>query len=272
MAKPFAASAHLAPPSPPKAPVAPPPSDLVLSHYTVCAIVEVLEGKFGTEDSLILPVPGLESDTVLVEPRDGHDIRHILCNEVEVRGGSDNRRLFRAPEIRARLLLTDARITVACSKFDKGGGWVGGPVAMLALNAGSKLLAANRRRGKMLVGQIRYPWIDAVYAQNKSGWRGGEMMRVIVQSGGQAMRLELTFPKDVDATAVATELIRRAARFRLTHEPGLDQASRVRLTDLSNIAPLVWRKEDKKMVGHEFPSPWVAGEESARIGLSVKGA
>jgi hypothetical protein len=215
----------------------------------------------------MLPVPGLSPDAVLMESRDGGDVRRVLANEIELRGGQGNKHIIRAAEIRAQVQITDARLTVACSKYDKGGGWVGGPVAMIALNAGSKLLAARRRRGRMLVGQVRYPWIHAVYAQNKGGWIGAEMLRVIVKAEGEFVRLDLTFPKDVDATRVATELIHRAARFRLAHDPGIDPNERAALQSLSAIAPLVWRKEAKEMVGVEFPSFWPIGERSACFGL-----
>lgn len=271
-----AAAPAMAPPAaappPPLPPVSPPPAvpparRRTTPQYTICAIRDVVEGRFGPEDGLLLPVPALETDTVLLEPRDGARPSRVLCNEVQVRGGEANRRLLRAPSVRAQVLLTDARLTVACSKYEKGGGWVGDPVSMLALNAGSKLLAAARRRGKMLVGQVRYPWIQAVYAQNKSGWSGSEMLRVVVRSAGESMRLELTFPKDVDATAVATDLIRRAARFRLAVEPGLEAEERARLTELADIAPLQWRPGTGEMAGVRFPSHWPAGEKSARFGL-----
>ena len=240
--------------------------------YTACTIREVFEDQFSAEDGLIFPVPAMEADTVVLEPRDGRDVRRVLCNEVQVKVGQNNERLLRAPEIRAQVLITDARLTVACSKFDKGGGWVGGPVAMIALNAGSKLLAARRRRGKMLVGQVRYPWIHAVYAQNKAGWTGSEMIRILVKSGDEPMRLELTFPKDVDATAVATELICRAARFRLMYEPDLGAKERSELSELAEIPPLVWRRGEGNMVGRQFPSHWPAAPRSARFGLPGGGA
>lgn len=236
-------------------------------RYAICGVREVLDGPSDPGDGLILPVPGPEVDSVLTEQRDGSEIRRLVCHEIKVLAGATNKRVLRAPDIRAQILITDARLTVACSKFDKGGGWYGNPVAMIALNAGSKLLAAHRRRGKMLVGQVRYPWIHAVYAQNKAGWAGSEMLRIIVNGGGEFMRLELSLPKDVDATAVATELIQRAARFRLAHENGLDDAERSRLEELSAIPPLVWCRETKQMVGRQFPSCWPAGEKSARFGL-----
>lgn len=233
----------------------------------ICGVREVVDSPFDPEDGFILPVPALQPDGVLLEPRDGADIRSAHANEVAVRAGERDTHLIRASDIRALVQITDARLTLGCSKYDKGGGWVGGPFTMIALNAGSKLLAARRRRGRMLVGQVRYPWIRAVYAQNKGGWAGVERLRVVVECADQLVRLELTFPKDVNATAIATELIHRAARFRLACEPELDAHERSELARLAEIAPLVWRKESKEMAGHEFPSHWPVGSRSAGFGL-----
>jgi hypothetical protein len=239
-------------------------------NYAVCAVRDVLDGPFGPEDGFFLPVPALEKDTVILESRDGTNVRRILCKGISVRAGEQHKRLLRATDIRAQVLVTDARITVACSKFDKGGGWWGigaGALVAIPLNAGSKALAARRRRGRMFVGQIRYPWISAVYAQNKGGLRGVEMLRVTVKSGGRSLWLDLTLPSDVDATAVAAELIRRTAQFRLAHERPMEDKERAALTELSNIPPLVWRRDEKKMVGHSFPTFWPVGDKSARFGL-----
>jgi hypothetical protein len=270
-----AASPSPPPPAPvsgalPSLPPAPVYSGGERTHpgYTICTVREVLDdGHFSSEDSLVFPVPGRDTDSVVIEPRDGSDIRRALCNEITILD-SNGKRLLRAADIRAQVLITDARLTVACSKFDKGGGWVGGPVAMIALNAGSKLLAAHRRRGKMLVGQVRYPWVHAVYAQNKGGWAGSEKLRLIVKASGEFLRLDLTFPKDVDATAIGTEVVRRAARFRLAHEPTLEPKERATMTELAGVAPIVWRRGDTNMAGHQFPSHWPAGPRSARFGLT----
>jgi hypothetical protein len=226
---------------------------------------------FSSEDSLIFPVPGHDVDSVILEPRDGSNVQRTFCNEIKVSGGPRDEQILRAASIRAQVLITDARLTVACSNYDNGGGWLGSPGLMLALNAGSKLPSARRRRGKMLVGQIRYPWIRAVYAQNKAGWSGIEMLRVFVKARDEVYWLDLTFPRDVDATAVGTELIRRAARFRLAYEPDLNGVERAKMEELANVGPLAWRRNEKKMAGHKFPCHWRAAPRSARFGLSHTG-
>jgi hypothetical protein len=240
--------------------------------YTVCTIREVGDGPDELADGLIYPVPLEQADSVAVEPRDGDDVKSLICTAVEIRIAGAKKPMLSVQKIRARVLLTDARLTFACSKFDKGGGWWGigaGALVAIPANVGSKALAARRRRGKMLVGQIRYPWIKSVYAQNKGGWNAVKMLRVLVNAGGnQEFRVNLTLPSDVDATAAGTELIRRAAAFRLAHDEGeFGEEERARLTELASVDPLVWVKGTGQMAGEVFPTSWGPGEKTASFGL-----
>ena len=47
---------------------------------------------------------------------------------------------------------------------------------MITANAISKARAAIRSRGKMLVGQVRYPWIQTVGSSPKDGWASEEKL------------------------------------------------------------------------------------------------
>jgi hypothetical protein len=258
--------------SPPSAP----PRPTAARSYTICAIREIGDGPEGFEEGLLFPVPLDQPDAIATEPRDGPDIRTVNCTAISVAVVGAKQPLMRVRDIRAQVMLTDARITVACSKFDKGGGWWGtgaGAIVALPLNIGSHALAARRRRGKMLVGQVRFPWITAVYAQSRVGFGGAETLRVIANTGGKnRLRVDLTFPKNVDATAIGTELIRRAARFRLAADQApIADKERARLLELTRVEPLTYRKESGKMAGHEFPTSWPASERSARFGLDPAG-
>lgn len=252
----------VAAPRPPRPPS--PASDVRQPAYTICTIREVIDPPPGPEHGLIFPVPSLQRDEVVREARDGRSVSTVIGKDVEVCEGSARNRLLKAPDIRVRIDITDARVTFACSKYDKGGGWIGDPVSMLALNTGSKLLAAARRRGKMLVGQVRYPWIVAVYAQNKT-WKHAEVLRLRCKSGDEYIWVDLEL-KGHDATVVAREIIHRAARFRLAHDPELSLEEQRELHELARLPPLVWRKEDGQMVGAEFSTFWPAGAHSAHFG------
>jgi hypothetical protein len=252
----------------------PAPASAAARGYTICAIREVADDHGNLEEGLLYPV-GLEGrDTVAVEARDGSRINRLNCTAIDVAPVGAKQTLLRVKDISAQVMLTDARVTVACTKYDKGGGWrgwgIGGVALSLPLNAASHALAARRRRGKMLVGQVRYPWISGVYAQSRVGFGGTEKLRVIASvSGGKRLRIDLTFPKDIDACAVGTELIRRTAAFRLTHDDApLAEDVQRRLRELAAVAPLKFVKGSGQMAGHQFPTCWPASERSARFGLS----
>lgn len=216
------------------------------------------------EDGLIWPVPAAEANSVSLEPRDGDLVSTVACQSITVRRSGEKRADLSVSEISATLFITDARVAIACSKFDKGGGWVGTPGLMIAANLGSKMLAARRRRGKVLVGQVRYPWLRSVYSRNKDGRKSSELLRLVTRHNGESVYLELTLPKDVSATDVATEVIKRAATFRLAHDPEPGEDAIARLRELQVIEPLTWTGGD--LAGHSFGSAWPIGQRSAKFG------
>jgi hypothetical protein len=250
------------------------PPSAAAHAYTICAIREIADGPGNLEEGLFYPVGLEQRDTVGMEARDGSNVKRLKCTAIEIAPVGAKQTLLRVKDVSAQVMVTGARLTVACTKYDKGGGWsgwgAGGLALAVPLNAASHALAARRRRGKMLVGQVRYPWIHGVYAQSRVGFGGTERLRVVASvSGGRRLRVDLTFPKDVDACAVGTELIRRAAAFRLAHddEPFAENEQE-RLHQLTKVAPLQYDKGSGKMAGHEFPTCWPAAERSARFGLA----
>jgi hypothetical protein len=257
-----------APASAPAGPPEPPDADDE-DGLVVLAVRAVRERPLdAVRHGLLTPVPATKPDSIVLEPRDGSSVRRLYCNAVEFAVAGDKRPLMAAREIRGQLFLTDARLAVACTKYDKGGGWIGG-VGALAANAGSKMLAAHRRRGKMLVGHIRYPWLSAVYARNRGGMLGTEQLRLVFRTPGGDDPLVLNFdlPKDTDATAVAAEVVRRAATFRLANDPELSDSEREELKRHQALDRIVWRKGDKNLAGVRFTTWWPVGEHSARFGL-----
>lgn len=218
------------------------------------------------DDGLILPVPGLAADTVQTEARDGDSILRFLATDVLVE--IDHVRVARANDIRIQVMVTDARITLACSKYDKGGGWVGGIGGMIVLNTASKLLASARRRGKMLVGQVRYPWILWVGSTPRRGWGTNEAVAIECRTPeDKPARLTLLLPKDVDASKIAAEICRRAARFRLASEVDLSDDERIAFGELSDAAPMLpgATTEKNEILKHTMPTVWKMGESSARL-------
>lgn len=244
-----------------------------LMPQPVFGIREIEGEEPGEEHGLLLPLPLPATNEVRREARDGDRVRRLACKALEIRDAGAKKADTDLRDVKAQVLVTDSRVTFACSKYDTGSTWWGlGAGALLAIPAtiGSKALAARRRRGKMLVGQIRYPWIRAVYAQNRSSWPTSKVLRLLVNAGeGSTTSVDLSLAKEIDATEVATDLIRRAAAFRLAYdEDPLKTDERNRLIELSEIPPLVWEKGSGEMAGERFPTSWPATERSARFGWS----
>jgi len=228
------------------------------------------------ELGLILPVPAPEKNCLVTEPRDGDRVQRLTATAVDFKHGG--RTAYRSRKIKIDLFITDARFALACSKFDKGGGWNfwGGGSALaldVAFNSVSKARAALRSRGKMLVGQLRYPWVHRVGSSSKKGRASGDQLALDASAGPNgAMRLILTLPKNIEAAFVASEIAQRAARFRLASEE-VDGAVRGTLEALTSAAPLLADSPDSaEFRFFDLPRPKIVGEASARLAPRGMGA
>jgi hypothetical protein len=150
-----------------------------------------------SDDGRLFPVLGDEHSPVELEPLDG-EVQSLVATAVGVSEliGGKLRQLGQFREIRADVLITDARVVVSCSKYEKGGGWVGfggvGAVALSAgLNAVSKARSAHRRKGKMLVGHVRYQWLSQVGSAPKSGFGSSERIRLRVVENTSGTKRDL---------------------------------------------------------------------------------
>jgi hypothetical protein len=223
------------------------------------------------EDGLLLPIPSVERNTILLEDRDGEDVRRLTAKAAAV--DLNGKKLASMSDMRIDVYVTDARVAIACSKFDKGGGWTGmgtGALVAVAFNAGSKILAANRRRGKMLVGQARYPWIASAGSTSRIGMFSSEGLYIKVKSPDGILQLRLDLPKNIDAASVAAEVARRAAIYRLACEPAMDAEKRAALEPLTKAERI---EPEKGMVRyHVLPFYQTLGEDSGRLLPAVLGA
>jgi hypothetical protein len=179
------------------------------------------------------PVIGGDDWPVELEERDGDDLLVLEATALAVGEltASGIRHIERVQQIKAVIVISDSRVAIACVKFDKGGGWVGhgggAAVMALGLNAISKARAAHRRKGKMLVGQVRFPWLSQVGACPRQRLLGEESLRMVLgENCGEAKRIlavDLTLPKNIDALHVSQTIAQRAARFRLEHTDVRDE-------------------------------------------------
>jgi hypothetical protein len=171
----------------------------------------------------------------------------------------------RLADIKATIYITDARVAVACSKYDKGGGWRGGSLAVPVMNLASKARAASRRRGKMLVGHVRYPWMSTVGFSERTGMSTSDALRLgvreKVEGVSRATFLDITFPKGTDTASIASLIAKRTACYRLAHSPDLEAEARSTFEALSQGAQR--RAEPKKFVFFEMPSYFFVSKVSA---------
>lgn len=218
---------------------------------------------------LLLPVPGPEANTILLEDRDGKDIQRLTATAVDFNAAG--RTAFRDQRVSIDVLITDARVAIACSRYDKGDGWFffggGSAMALEALFTGvSKARAAVRSRGKMLVGQVRYPWIQRVGgSSNTVRTRDEELILETSAGTGGAMRTTLTLSKGLRAEEAVSEIVRRAARYRLASEDLAADASRWLATLAAATPDGASAADARGLRFFRFPDPKRVNEESARL-------
>lgn len=217
------------------------------------------------ERGLVFPVPGEGKNTVLLEPRDGSSIQPLNATALTFKVG--DRTMLSVRKVRVDLFITDARLALACSRYDKGGGWVGGATGMIVFNSVSKARAALRSRGKVLAGQIRYPWLQWVVSSPKTGWTSEEtLVMQCASEDGTNLRLTLTLPKNIEAARVAAEIADRAARYRLMSEE-LDAEARAGIEPHLGSQSRIVASSEKQVF--EMVAARPVNEHSARLAPSA---
>lgn len=213
-----------------------------MSDFSILAV------KDGAWEDPLYPMPGEQPDTVELAPADGQTVERLTATEMtvlELTSGSA-RRLLHVEKMKAVVFITDARVAVACSKFDKGGGWTPWSISAIpvaiAANTASKIKASRRRRGKMLVGHMPYAQLRAVGFRKTGMVRAREQLRVAVNDptveGVRGLALDLTLSGRQSASAISRAVISRAARHRLDESQDLDEAARKHLEGLLEPGPL----------------------------------
>jgi hypothetical protein len=226
----------------------------------------------GEDDGRLYPVPGHESGTVALEPLDGEPLRltgsGVSIYELVADGCKS---WLRLRHIKADLLITESRVVVACSKYDKAGRWwrfgAGGAALAPPPNGARRSLAAECRDGKMLVGHVRYPWLRCVGYKPKTGWASNEELRVgvVVQARDGAKRqlfLDVRLPRNVNSSAVARAIVTRTARYRLKHTEIEGDTHRTAYERLADAAEL-GLPEPKKFALYQLPTYFAVNAATA---------
>lgn len=195
----------------------------------------VLAVRTGDEPQTTLyPDPGDTPDSIELTPADGQvQIYAATGLTILSLAGARRQQLAQFSDITATVLVTDQRLAVACSKYDTGGGSSGFGLAALAVavtaNAVSKGLAKRRRKGKTLVGHVRYDWLRQLEAKDRTGLLSKNSLELLLSdpTADGLLILGITLGKRETATSIATDIATRAAHYQAAQ-----------LTDASNRTEL----------------------------------
>lgn len=154
--------------------------------------------------------------------------------------------------------ITDSRVVFACEKFDKGGGWMGFGLAGMTFAAGANIVsrarAAQRRKGNVLVGQVRYAWLAYSGGRTGNWWSKDQLALAAYVSkdeggGGQIVVLQAPAGSG-DCHDFAAEIARRAASWRLEHDNFAGARTRAVLEERKSAVRRGARKGAKEYATH----------------------
>jgi hypothetical protein len=169
--------------------------------------------------------PTLNDDLLVMgEELDGGFGETIQVSKVIVRRkvGNSYKNVTETNDISFQVWVTASRVIFYCKKFEKGGGWMGWGVGGLAVaivaNSVSAAMAASRRKGKALVGNIRYPWVSSVMFAPRNGMGTENQVRIAYVDGTDDSRPEcdVTFhiERHRDANRLARHIADRVIAYR----------------------------------------------------------
>lgn len=123
---------------------------------------------------------------------------------------------------------------------------------------GARHTTARKKKGRVMVGQIRYEWIKRIGASSRLSWPRRLPVVALEYTDGEitkSLHLEL-FRRSVEPVVVAQDIARRAAAFRLRHTPGLAPGQQAILEQLVNAdvlqpTPKEWAYYD--LPGSQIP-------------------
>ncbi|GAB3776273.1 hypothetical protein FB382_000065 [Nocardioides ginsengisegetis] len=208
----------------------------------------------GPEDKFPIELTEADGDTVAYFTASGLSIMRLPAS------GKDYDEVI-LDEHKIVCAITDSRVVFACEKYDKGGGWAGVGLAGMTVAAGANLVskarAARRRKGSVLVGQVRYSWIAYSGARTGSWWSKDQLAIAAAVSkdeggGGQVIVLQAPASGIGDCHELAAEVTRRAAAWRLEYDKFAGARTRAAMEELKTAERLKGRKGAKQYARHEL--------------------
>jgi hypothetical protein len=189
---------------------------------------DILAVRSGRDtDPTMYPVVGrADRGPIELDHMDGPHVVRVLASglTVSVVSGRGLRTIAAVHDLAADVFLTDARVAIGCAALRDARGWVGTNPTVLLRNLPIDRAVPPERHHACLVGHVRHPWLQAVGASRRAG--NGRCLRLVMtEAAGIAPRrlaLDITVADSVDHEALAREVARRAAQYRLMHDEDLD--------------------------------------------------
>lgn len=227
--------------------------------YNVLAVCENGEETF--------PLYPVLNDDILVtgEALDGGFGEPIQVSRVVIRRrvGNGYKTVMETKDLAFQVWITASRVVFYCKKFEKGGGWVGWGLGGLAVavvaNSVSHAIAAKRRKGKALVGNLRYPWVSNVMFSPRAGFGTENDVRISFVDGTEDSRPEcdITFSieRHNDANRVARHIVDRIIAYRYASGEEMDADEQRQFEEL-RTSGLAAAPQKGRLTSYRIPSSW----------------
>ena len=227
--------------------------------YNVLAVCENGEETF--------PLYPVLNDDILVtgEALDGGFGEPIQVSRVVIRRrvGNGYKTVMETKDLAFQVWITASRVVFYCKKFEKGGGWVGWGLGGLAVavvaNSVSHAITANRRKGKALVGNLRYPWISNDMFSPRAGFGTENDVRIAFVDGTEDSRPEcdITFSIERynDANRVARHIVDRIIAYRFASGEKMDADEQRQFEEL-RTSGLAAAPQKGRLTSYRIPSSW----------------
>lgn len=210
--------------------------------------------------------PALNDELLVVgEELDGGFGETIQVSKVIVRRkiGNSFTTVTETKDLSFQVWVTASRVIFYCKKFEKGGGWMGWGVGGLAVaivaNSVSHAIAASRRKGKALVGSIRYPWVSSVMFAPRNGMGTENQVRLVYVDGTEDSRPEcdITFyiERHRDANLLARHIVDRviASRYASGEQMDADELAAFEVLRTSGLAAVPAKGY---LASYKIPTSW----------------
>ncbi len=216
------------------------------------------------QDGRLYPVINDEANQIVLDELDG-DVETLTASAMHLqllRGDSKTlETMAKLREVDMDLAVTDSRFVIACEKWNKGEKYwgIGLGQTFAAIETKLSQMKANREaRGTMMVGHVRYPWLEYVgYKPRKPLiWHGvlrlvaGKMM--VKDDEHRRLFLDLEVPKSVDPAELAQSIVQRASHYWLEKMDVQDPAVRERFEELAE-APVLPTPPPKQFTSYQMP-------------------